>query len=121
MKTNKALILISGLFLFVGSAFATQPGSVDAKVSAQKMVAKIDKEVELTDSQKAALQAKAEIFISKMQEANNLSDKNTQSTQRTQLQATYKAALDSILTDSQKTLRLEKQEARRKDVENKHK
>ncbi|MBN1462592.1 MAG: hypothetical protein JXQ69_01390 [Paludibacteraceae bacterium] len=121
MKTVQKITFISLMFIVTSFTFGAQPKSVNAKVTSQKMLEKICKDVQLTDSQKIAIQKKAEVFIVKLQEANKLTNPEAQEIQKIQIKQAYKMGVDSILTESQKTILQEKRELRKAEYVSKQK
>lgn len=80
---------------------------------AESIVAKLNQEVVLTDSQKVIVKQHAKIFVSKTQNTNELDNSDSTRTLRKSYIQEYKAALDAVLTEEQKALLVKKQEERR--------
>jgi hypothetical protein len=66
------------------------------------MVTKLSNDIALTDSQRVVIQAKANDFAVKMQNANSLTNADAKTTTKKQALSDYKTFLESVLTNDQK-------------------
>jgi len=109
IKKQKLITVLIAILVFTNLLFAGNPQGI-----ANKMVAKLSKDIELTDSQKVIIQAKAQAFAVTLQNTNT-----NASTDQKQVHQAYKATLDSVLTKEQKTQLVTKRNARRDAAINK--
>ena len=105
------LIMAFTVIFFSNLLFAGNPQGI-----ANKMVAKLSKDIALTDSQKVIIQAKAQAFAVTLQNTNA-----NASTYQRQAHKAYQATLDSVLKAEQKTQLVTKRNARRDAAINKTK
>jgi hypothetical protein len=108
MKTSKSLMLAFATLLLSTSLFAGNPENL-----ATKIVAKLSKDIVLTDSQKVVIQTKAKELALKRQNADALSDKTEKTELKRQASQSYKAIVDSLLTNEQRQQLKVKQNERR--------
>jgi len=103
MKTLKAIITI-GILTLCAYTIAAQ----DKKPKPQKetladiIIGKLDKDVQLTDSQKIVLKNKFNTLVKKSEDADKKSNKNEVFSSKKVAYDEYEAALDSILSTTQK-------------------
>jgi len=103
MKKLKLMTALIAVLLFSDLVFAGNPENL-----ANKIMAKLGKDISLTDSQKVFIQAKLQTFVVTLQNSNSNVDANTKKAYHA-----YLATLDSILTTEQKTQLITKRNARR--------
>jgi len=97
MKTPKLIKATIAILLFSNLLFSANPENI-----AGNMIAKISKDIVLTDSQKVVIQTKANEFVIKMQSANLLTNEEAKFASKKQASNEYKAILDSLLTNEQR-------------------
>lgn len=102
MKTFNLMTAIIAIFLFSNLLFAANPKAAlsDDKL-ADLLIAKMGKEVALTDSQKLVMKKKIKTHIIKMQNAHALGNEDEKNSKKNQETSQYQSSLDSILTPSQ--------------------
>ncbi len=121
MKTPKIIMACMAITLCTNLLFAVQPNKVDAATIARKMVAKLSKDITLTDSQKVYVLNKATDFHTKTQNANSKTDIRERNNLKKQAFESYRNILDSVLTTDQKNKLLSKQTEQMNKIINKHK
>ena len=114
MKTLKLIMAFIAILFFTNLLFAGNPENF-----ATKKVAKLCKDIVLTDSQKVIIQAKAKVFAIKVQNASSLTNNTEKTSILNQAGQEYKTALDSVLTTEQKTQLVTKRNERRDIIMNK--
>ncbi len=108
MKTPKSLMLAFATLLLSTLLFAGNPENLSTKI-----VAKLSKDIVLTDSQKVVILNTAKEFAIKRQNADALSDNAEKTELKRQAFQSYKAIVDSLLTnDQRKQLKLKQNERR---------
>ncbi|OJV36329.1 MAG: hypothetical protein BGO29_03920 [Bacteroidales bacterium 36-12] len=120
MKTFKLLVAYVAIFLGINVLFADdQPPKVNKTELATLMVEKLEIDIVLTDSQKVAIQKIAEDYLNKRQNAARSKTVEVAHSMRIEAEATYKAAVDNLLTEEQQTtLQVKREEARRNNNPN---
>ena len=83
------------------------------------MVDKLNSDLTLTKEQRKVVQKKSKEFISKLQDANAITDKKEMFAARQKAFEQYNATLDSLFTKEQKTLRETKVKERKESNNNK--
>jgi len=121
MKTAKIITLIISVLLLSNVLNATTPPKINAESKANMMVDRLSKDFVLTDIQKSEINAKAKIFIEKINNANEIKDRNKLIFTKKGIYNEYKIALDSILTDEQRVQLSAKQEERENLIISKYK
>lgn len=108
------------IVLFTNFLVAENPKN-NATGKADAMVAKLNKNVILTDSQKVYILKKATDFVTKVQHANTQTDVKEKYNLKEQAFYTYRALLDSVLTKEQKSKLSAIQTEQMNRITNKHK
>lgn len=103
MRKIKLISVIILVMIISDLVFAGNTLKKDVDNLATIMIEKLNADVILTDSQKVIMHAKAKEFISAMQNSNKNTDKENKSSAKKEAYQKYKASLDSLLTDEQKT------------------
>jgi len=108
MKTSKIMLAIVAIFLCTNLVFAENP-----EVLANKMVAKLAKDVTLTESQKIAIQAKAKELSVKLQNAESIKSSDEKQASLSLIFQGFKQNVDSLFTPEQrKQLQIKRNERR---------
>jgi|GEM_PF-3566356 len=97
-------------------AFAGNPENLGSK-----MIEKLNKDVQLTDSQKVILQVKATDFALKMQNAKSQTNTADISAIKKQANQEFKTCMDSLLTNDQKAKLTIRKNERRQAIIKKYK
>jgi hypothetical protein len=117
MKTPKLISAMTAIFLF-SLLFSTFLFAENPENIATKMVARLTKEIVLTESQQTDIQAKAKEFAVKLQNADSISDPKNKQTYINTAFKLYKQNVDSLLTTEQRQLLVSKRNERRNAVRN---
>lgn len=118
MKKLKLITACVAILLFTNLLFAANPKK-SASEHAAKMIEKLTIDVVLTDSQKTIIQKKATDYAVRMQSADSKADKSDKLGMKKEATQTYKTALDSTLTMSQRNELTAKQNERHLAIINK--
>lgn len=115
---KKATLTALVIFIFlIGNTNAQKTKNSTTEKLATEMVDKLATETTLTKEQRKVLQKKSEEFVSKLQEANSLSDKKQLLELQRKAFEEYNSSVDSTFTVQQKTQR-EKNAKERETLEN---
>ncbi len=127
--TIKFSASIVTVFLLHSFLYATTPGKSSGKSKQQQdetvqlMIEKYAKDIELTESQQASLLEKTTIFVTKLQEANELAAQEDAFQLKSDISQQYELELDSILGQTKKqqldTKRKERKEKAIKETKEK--
>jgi hypothetical protein len=112
MKTTKFSITVCAIILGVGLLFAEKPTNVNVSDFAKSKLKQLSVDIVLTDSQKILINKKAVEFGTKITKMDSL----TYMVFMPQANQEYKMALDSILTNDQKTQLIQKRKARKEEA-----
>lgn len=105
MKKFKLIGAVIVVLVVSNLVLAVSPLSGNTNNFATLMVEKLDKDVQLTDSQKNVIKKKANTFITTMQNANSKTTEKEKFNFKKQASDEYEALLDSLLTSDQKERR----------------
>ena len=111
MKTTKFSITVCAIILGVG-LYAAKPINVNVSDFAKCKLKQLSVDIVLTDSQKILINKKAVEFGTKITKMDSL----TYMVFMPQANQEYKMALDSILTNDQKTQLIQKRKARKEEA-----
>ena len=89
-------------FVCLNLVFAVNPEKGKNDDLANLVIEKLNKDVQLTDSQKIILKEKFNAFVGKMENANKKSTENDKFNSKKTASDEYEMVLDSILTTNQK-------------------
>lgn len=115
MKTRVMITSAMAVFLFANVLFAGNP-----QVVALKMLQRLNKDIVLTDEQKQAVLVSAQTYAKKMNEVSPLIEIYNSISIKEGLAQEYELTLDSILTQTQKELLVQKISERQQISENKY-
>lgn len=109
MKTTKFISTVCLFVLCIGFMFAEKPTNKDKKTDlTTTMIASINADVVLTDSQKVVLSEYAKVYISKMEAAHSKTDNKEKMKSKETAFMEYESMVDSILTPNQREIRMDK-------------
>ena len=111
MKKVKLIMALGAVLVFSNLVFAGNPNNL-----ATKMITKLSNDIALTDSQRVVIQAKANEFAVKMQNANSLTNADAKTTTKKQALSDYKTFLENVLTSDQKQQLMIKQNNRKQNA-----
>lgn len=102
MKKLKLTMAIVAVLLFTNLGFAANPNTKDyTKNLADNMVKSICKDIQLTDSQKLAIQTIAKDYEIKLKNKDIQPNSESKNTLNKQIVLEYRSKLNSILTNEQ--------------------
>lgn len=120
MKPTKHIMALIAIFFFSGILNAGTPKILSREERANNIIAKISRDITLTDSQKTAIVAKSVVYEAKVDEANTITNRVDLVLRKKQISEEFDTALDSILSADQREELKSKQEERRNAIISKH-
>lgn len=105
MKKLKLSTAIVTFFLFANSIFAVNPSKIKKDDLANILAEKLNKDVQLTNSQKIAIREYTKAFITTMESADSIPNAKVKLQSKEQVSQNYEVFLDSVLTGTQKEQR----------------
>jgi hypothetical protein len=105
MKTFKLIAAVITFLCISSYTVAQKPNVGNLDEMTTTMVDKLNTDVTLTNEQRKVVQKKAKEFISRLQDANAITDKKEMFAARQKAFEQYNATLDSIFTKEQKAQR----------------
>ena len=112
MKTLKILAVSTMFFLSINSLSAQNPSSSSVDSISTPMVQYLDNDVNLTSQQKLSIRQGANEYALNLLNARNLSNAEESYNLMKSSTEKYQAIVESVLTNEQKSLRLQKQNER---------
>lgn len=111
MRKNSLMVLVA-LALFTCNSIKTSAQKKDENL-ANLLVEKLNKDVQLTDSQKTVLLKRVQKHITRMEEAHKVNDLSQRQQKKQVASEEYQAFVDSLLTMPQREVLRQKYENRK--------
>jgi hypothetical protein len=102
MKKLKLITAVIAVLTLSNLISAANPKNGKSDNLADLVIEKLNKDVQLTDSQKIILIKRFNVFVNKMDEANNKSTEKDKFNSKKQYSDDYEIVLDSVLSSNQK-------------------